>query len=157
MASAQIASPGDALQKALEKYVGRHSEPDDTYYSFSFVHLRNSNSAEAIVYLMGRAWCGSGGCTVLVLSPVGSNYVVNSRLTVVQLPIRILNSRHNGWRDIAVRVQGGGIQPGHEARLRFNGTSYARNPTVPPARPVTHPAQGAIAISTASQLIKLFP
>jgi hypothetical protein len=36
--------------------------------------------------------------------------------------------------DIGVWVQGGGIQPGYEAVLRFNAHEYPKNPSVPPAR-----------------------
>jgi hypothetical protein len=48
----------------------------------------------------------------------------------------VLKSSTNGWRDLAVRVRGGGVLPGYLALLPFDGATYAGNPTVPPARPL---------------------
>lgn len=98
------------------------------------VDLNNDGAPETIVYLIGTDWCGSGGCTMLVLTTENGHYKVITKTTITRLPVRLLNSRTNGWSDIAVTVQGGGILQPYEARLRFNGTKYPGNPTVPPAQ-----------------------
>lgn len=43
----------------------------DTRYALARIDL-NGDGSEAIVYLAGGQWCGSGGCTLLVLSPPGA-------------------------------------------------------------------------------------
>ena len=87
-----------------------------------------------LVYLVGPAFCGSGGCKLLILAPDGDSYAVLGDTTVTQTPIRVLSSQSHGRPDIGVRVRGGGAGPGHEARLTFDGDRYPSNPTVVPAQ-----------------------
>jgi hypothetical protein len=37
----------------------------------------------------------------------------------------VLQTKSNGWHDIAFRVQGGGVVHAYEASLSFNGKTYA--------------------------------
>lgn len=48
-------------------------------------------------------------------------------------PIRLLERRSHGRRDLAVQVAGGGIVEGYEAAVPFDGRRYASNPTVAPS------------------------
>jgi putative lipoprotein len=48
---------------------------------------------------------------------------------VTSAPVRLLATRSRGWRDVAVRVAGGGI-PAREVILRFNGRGYPGNPSL---------------------------
>ncbi len=75
---------------------------------------------------------------MLILSPRRNSYRLVTKVTITRTPIRLLNTTRHGWRDIGVFVQGGGIQPGYEAALSFDGKTYPRNPSVPPARPLTN-------------------
>ena len=81
----------------------------------------------------------------MVLDQDDGSFRVLTEVTV-QLPIRRLDSSSNGLPDIGVWVRGGGIQPGYEARLRFDGTKYPNNTTVHPATRVFG-AKGAVVIS----------
>ena len=56
----------------------------------------DEKSEEELVYITGQRWCGSGGCTMLILEPVGSSFKVLGKITVVQLPIRLLPSTSYG-------------------------------------------------------------
>jgi|HubBroStandDraft_3_1064219.scaffolds.fasta_scaffold184111_2 hypothetical protein len=58
--------------------------------------------------------------------------------------IDFLDSKCSGWHDLGVWVQGGGIQPGYEASLSFNGKEYPSNPTVPPAQPLAKKVSGKL-------------
>ena len=98
------------------------------------------------MYFIGANWCGSGGCSCLILARDGSSYSVITQTSVTQLPIRVLSTKTNGWHDLAVSVAGGGIQPGYEARLRFDGRTYPSNPTVPPAQELKAKVEGKIVI-----------
>ena len=105
------------------------------------VSLTAKSPAQIVVYLKGQTVCGSGGCTMLVIAPSQSSYRVVSRALVVQAPIRVLDSVTNGWHDLGVIVRGGGISPGYEAKLRFDGKRYPFNPSVLP--PQKSPTQSA--------------
>lgn len=118
-----------------------------TSYGRALVDLNGDGKDEVIAYLLGRGWCGSGGCTLLVLEPEGSGYRLVTSVPIAQLPIRILATKTNGWRDLGVFVQGGGIQPGYEARLRFEKGSDPRNPSVHPAEPLEAKVDGQVLIS----------
>lgn len=111
-----------------------------------FIDLNGDGRAEAIVHLTSNDWCGSGGCTTLVLVRDGDSWRVLTKITITSPPIRVLTSKTNGWRSIAVWVEGGGISPGYEAELRFNGRNYPSNPSVAPARRVTGEVAGTIVI-----------
>jgi hypothetical protein len=115
---------------------------ETTRYVASNVDLGGNVGEETVVYLTGQSWCGSGACTLLILERVGLSYRVKGRTPITRTPIRILETRTNGWRDLGVWVQGGGVSPGYEAVLPFDGKRYASNPTVAPAHYVqTSPAR----------------
>ena len=77
---------------------------------------------------------GSGGCTLLILTPEEGRYREVTRMTVSRLPVRQLDSMTNGWHDLGVTIGGGGGAPA-EAWMQFDGSAYPRNPTVQPAVP----------------------
>jgi hypothetical protein len=107
-----------------------------TQYKRAGADLNGDGRSEAFVYVTDQSYCGSGGCTLVVLSPQGRSYRVVLRSTVTKLPISLLPTSTRGWRDVGVSVAGGGINRPYMARLRFNGRRYPSNPTVPPAVPL---------------------
>lgn len=102
-------------------------------YKSTWTDLNGDGADEIILYATDRSWCGSGGCTLFILAEEGSSYRVVSKTTITELPIRLLNSSTNGWRDLSVAVQGGGVEEARDVRLVFDGNSYPGNPTMPPA------------------------
>lgn len=150
--------PLDAgLKTFLQGYLSDRFGPDETTrVALTAVDLGGDGVKELLVYVSGRNWCGSGGCVLLVVAPSGSAHRVLSRTTIAKLPIRVLSSRTNGWRDLAVWVQGGGIMTGYEAKLPFNGRSYASNPSNPPALPLQRET-GRIVISADDVGEPLYP
>lgn len=117
-----------SLEKFLRDYLGTPYPPFEkerpTRYSAAFVDLGNDGKEQVIVYVTGRAWCGSGGCITLILGTTKSSFRVITRLTITWPPIRVLTTESHGWHDVGVWMQGGGIQPGYEADLYFNGKTY---------------------------------
>lgn len=101
-------------------------------YHAAAADLNGDGRPELLVHAEDDGWCGSGGCTLAVLAPHGRGYRVVTRITVARRPVRVLATATLGWRDLGVRVAGGGLPRAHEARLRFDGRSYPRNPTVVP-------------------------
>ncbi len=134
------------LKSSLSGYVQTWSGEKSPSYKMAFIDLNDDGVLEAVVYLMGENWCGSGGCTTLILKKSKCSWKVVSKITLTHLPIRALADHHNGWHDLGVWVQGGGIIEGYEADLKFNGLRYPTNPTVLPARQLNLVSQGSVLI-----------
>jgi hypothetical protein len=149
----------DSLKAFLRRYLSGPPSAEDktTRFSAALVQLGSDGSSQVIVYVTGRSWCGSGGCLTLILAPLDVSYRVVTRITISRPPIRVLTSTSNGWHDIGVWVQGGGIQPGYEARLRFDGKSYPRNPSIRPAEPLTGKISAEMVLSPAQEGTPLYP
>jgi hypothetical protein len=147
------------LRKFLQNYLGSSSggHDKDLHVLIATVPLSGPDAKQVLVYINSRDWCGSGGCTMLVLTPSGSTYKVVSRITIVNLPIRVLRTNSHGWHDLSVVVRGGGILQAYEAKLSFNGKKYADNPTVPPVTRSPRKAEGTVAISDTSEQFSLVP
>jgi uncharacterized protein YecT (DUF1311 family) len=130
-------TPSGALRAFLRTYLHEAGIAADdaskTRYTVAWKDLNGDGRPEAIVYLEGGAWCGSGGCTLLVLERSGGGFTVRGRTTITRTPIGILPSTTHGWNDLVVGIGGGGVQPG-QIVLPFRGDRYAGNPMVPPAR-----------------------
>ena len=108
----------------------------DIQYHAAFTDLNGDGRDEAIVYVTGKDMCGSGGCELEIYTPRGASWREVTSLSVTRPPIRLLASKSHGWRDLGVFVAGGGIIPGYDVQLRFDGRTYPTNPTAPPARPL---------------------
>lgn len=124
----------DVREKAfIEKRLGL------SQYKAVSLDLDRDGIPELLVYRLDRDFCGSGGCNLLIIRREDSGFLVVGSTTVTQLPIRILSTYSKGWRDLGVWVAGGGIWPGYEARLRYDGETYPANPTMAPAIPLRRP------------------
>ncbi|MEO8050055.1 MAG: hypothetical protein ABI833_06525 [Acidobacteriota bacterium] len=128
-----------------------------TRYFAAFLDLNSDGKKEAIVYLLGRGWCGSGGCNTIILTRDGASWKVLDEVTITRPPIRVLSKTSHGWHSISVVVVGGGIQPGYEAELSFDGKTYPHSPSVPPARPLIGKVAGQVVIASMEGGILLYP
>jgi hypothetical protein len=158
-ALAQTPRQQNSLKQFMREYLKAEAEDledDDTTFSSAFVDLNEDGKKEVIVYLSGRDWCGTGGCVMLVLAPKESTYRVVSEVTITRPPIRVLNTKTKGWRDIAVLLAGGGIRHPYEARLQFDGRSYPKNPTAAPAQRLREKVAGSIVIASESKGTALY-
>ncbi len=136
------------LKSFLRDYLHDSYKTGDTTtrYIAVFVHLTEGGRQHAIVHFTDQHSCGTGGCTTLILEPAGSSFKVITSIAIGWPPIRILTTKTNGWHDIGIWVQGGGIRDGYEADLPFDGKTYPRNPSVPPARRLVEKVVGRIVI-----------
>lgn len=126
------AEPAGVVSFVRDRHLNRYSD--------ALSDLNRDNQPEALVYAMGTTagngeadLCGSGGCNLYVLSLAATGYRLVSSISLARPPVRVLRHSTNGWRDLGVWVAGGGINPGHEAQLRFDGHRYPANPTMAPA------------------------
>jgi hypothetical protein len=127
-------APTAEAPESLKKFLRTLDNDRTARYVFAFRDLNGDGTPEAIVYLISKKWCGSGGCTTLILAPNGNAWRIVAKILVTWPPIYVLSDVSKGWRSIGVWAQGGGVQPGYEAELRFNGKTYPVSPFVSPAR-----------------------
>ena len=135
---AGVASANGAPADPAETFIRQNLQTSS--YRRADADLNGDGRREVFIYDTDPRLCGSGGCTLVVLSPHGQSYRTVMRTTVTQLPIKLLPTSTRGWRDIGVTVSGGGITKAYLARMRFNGQRYPSNPTVPPATPLNRPS-----------------
>jgi len=146
-ATATFAQPSrDAELHAFlqERFAEERSNYPDTRYIAAWADLDGNRRPEALVYLVSRGRCGTGGCTLFIYTPEQGSWYQHGALTVTNPPVMVLNSRTNGWRDLAVRVQGGGARP-HMARVRHGPHTYESNPSLAAAAPRTPAGRVVIA------------
>ncbi len=137
--------------RRIEQFLCAYLPSDGTgqpvrYYA-AMVSLHGPNSRDAIVYLVGGGYCGSGGCTTLILAEHGEHFRLVSRIMLTRPPIRVLTTRTMGWSDLAVFVAGGGNYRPYTARLQFNWQKYPGSAWSAGASPLRHAAPGETVIS----------
>jgi hypothetical protein len=103
---------------------------ESTPYTKEYVDLNGDDVPEAIVYLVGPHWCGSGGCTLLILKQESSKWQVMSKIPTVNTPIQTLASKGQQWQDLAVIQVGGGELTPKTVLINFKAGKYAKRGTV---------------------------
>lgn len=136
LASGTGAGGAGLLRLFLQKRIGWGPVSDRAMrYSSAQVSLDGKSPEQVLVYITGQGWCGTGGCTALLLQPLGSSFQVIDKFTLARLPIRVLRSKTNGWYDLTMPVAGGGVTDEHTTLLRFDGQTYPSNPSMAPKAP----------------------
>ena len=144
-AGAQPQGRDESLRSWLAaRFQADHAEDPHARYVAAFADLNGDGRPEALLYLVSSAYCGSGGCSLFILTPAGHGWRRVADMTIVNPPVRLLGSAHHGWRDLAVTVAGGGARA-HEALIAFNGRAYPGNPSDAPALWRRAPGRGRIA------------
>lgn len=96
------------------------SENDRKFQMYK-VDLNGDGKDEYFVLLMGSYFCGSGGCTFLLLDRYSE---IITKFTVMRPPIYVSVEKENGWRKLVVESEG------KYKELVFDGKSYPSNPSV---------------------------
>ena len=131
--AAAQSSRDQALRNFLQtSFAEARADYPQTSYVSAFADLNGDGRDEALVSLQSGLFCGSGGCALYIYTPEGASWRQVAELTIVNAPVHLLNTRSRGWRDLAVHVRGGGFETPHEARIRFDGRTYASNPSMAP-------------------------
>lgn len=97
-------------------------------YKIGWSDLNADGEQEAIVLMMGADWCGTGGCTLIVLKKNVASWRVISKTPTSRAPVELLNGKTNGWFDLAVMIQGGGDLARKKALLKFQSNGYVKHP-----------------------------
>jgi hypothetical protein len=153
--AAQPPSPDRSLRTFLQARFQQDREASDTRIVTAWADLNGDGRPEAFVYLLSGAYCGSGGCNLMIFTPEGRSWREVADMSVTNPPIRLLGTASHGWRDIAVTVAGGGARA-HEALMAFDGRAYPDNPSAPPARALRRPAPGRVLIADGDRGRPLF-
>lgn len=98
---------------------------DDYSRKFIFFEydLNDDGKKEILVGLTGPYFCGSGGCTQLILDDQGN---VITKFSVSGNPVIIDTNKTNGWNDLF-------MYSGSKYRIvKFNGKTYPSNPSTLP-------------------------
>lgn len=96
-------------------------DSSDRVFQLYKVDLNEDGSEEIFVRFMTRWFCGSGGCTFLLLDNDGE---VITRFTVTRPPIFVEPAKQNGWSVLLVKDQG------VFKELVFENGSYPANPSL---------------------------
>lgn len=152
----KTAKPLSTDEQSARKFLQTKAEDQETRYLVVFRDLNGDGVPEALAYLVGNEWCGSGGCNLFILRKSGNSWSVLNSVTITHPPVRVLDSVSHGWHNLAVTVGGGGIRHGYEVELSFNGSRYPGNPTVPPARRAGKNASGQVVIASWADARPLF-
>ena len=124
-------------QDYLKDDLAAMSENDRTFQFFK-VDLNGDNKDEYFVNFMTPYFCGTGGCTVLLLDHE-SNVLV--RFTSMETPIYIEKAQTEGWKDILVFSGGKLKQLKHGSGNKY---AYPSNPSVVNDAPFDAPSGNAI-------------
>ena len=111
-----------ALPVILEKQlVGIDAK--DRQFSYFLTDLNADGKNEQFVWFKGMNWCGSGGCTALLLS---DEQKLITYFTVIDFPVTISEEKTDGWKNLIVYSGRG------NRLLKWSGKSYPKNPSVAP-------------------------
>lgn len=97
------------------------------------VDLNGDGQPELLAYLMGPYFCGTGGCTLQLLTPGVGGWRHVQTWPITRLPLLVAPTTSQGWRDIW-RAESGGGAPSSVVRERFDGHRYRpaeRRPPLP--------------------------
>ncbi|WP_430612613.1 hypothetical protein [Flavobacterium sp. JP2137] len=123
-------SVNDELALKIQAYLnGSFLKPADLQaitaeektFQLHTIDLNNDGKQEVFVYLNSPYFCGSGGCTVLLLSDA---LQLITRFTVTRPPLFAESTEKNGWKVLS--VQSGG----EWKELTFDKGSYPSNPSL---------------------------
>jgi hypothetical protein len=98
------------------------------HFIYNAVDLNADGEDEYLVELIGSDWCGSGGCTLLVLD---HNFKLNTKITIVNDPVYVGTSNNKetniGYANIYIQNKDGSV-----AKMVWNGNKYPSNPSIEP-------------------------
>lgn len=106
-------------------------QPDDRKFQFYKLDLNADGKEEIFIRFMTSYFCGSGGCTFLLLDKYGS---IITKFSVTRPPIFVEPSKENGWARLLVK------DSGVFKELLFNNGTYPSNPSVLPKAPYDAPS-----------------
>lgn len=127
----EIATKDSLMAKNIQNFLKLYYLKDDLKFipkeerKFQFykIDLNSDGKDEYFVRLFGNYFCGSGGCTFLLLDRYAE---VITKFTVSTPPFYVFKETNKGWKILSV------FSAGENRLLKFNGKSYPSNPSIAP-------------------------
>jgi hypothetical protein len=120
------------LQKILSARYAK-VPPENRRFIYNAVDLNDDGKDEFLVGLIGMEFCGSGGCTMLVIN---KDYKVVTSITLVKYPVYVGapggKEVTKGYSNLYIHTGGKGL-----VKMAWNGKSYPTNPSLQPAAPAS--------------------
>ncbi|GGK10714.1 hypothetical protein GCM10007962_01070 [Yeosuana aromativorans] len=104
---------------------------NDKKFQLAEIDLNSDGKNEVFVNFFSSYFCGTGGCTLLLLS---NDLKPITKFTVTRTPLYIQKEVENGWNTILVRFGDKFV------KLVNNGKTYPNNPSV--VKPVDYAPSG---------------
>ena len=115
------------LKPDLQQSISEATQESEPVFSVGYADLNGDGLEDAVVFLKGMQWCGSGGCTLMIFENLGDNYQLISKSSVTSTPISVAKTENNGWKDLVVWSRGKGL-----VVMKFDGDKYPYNPSLEP-------------------------
>lgn len=106
-------------------------QANDRKFQFYKIDLNADGKEEIFIRFMTPYFCGSGGCTFLLLDKYGT---IITKFSVTRAPIFVEPSKENGWARLLVK------DSGVFKELLFNNGTYPSNPSVLAKAPYDAPS-----------------
>lgn len=108
------------------------SIPDEQKkFQFYQIDLNNDGENEVFVNFITSYFCGSGGCTILLLS---NQFEPITKFTVTRTPLFAEQTLENGWRILLTKSEG------ELKEMIFNNGTYPSNPSLIEKAPYDAPS-----------------
>lgn len=106
-------------------------QPNDRKFQFYKIDLNADGKEEIFIRFMSSYFCGTGGCTFLLLDKYGE---IITKFSVTRAPIFVEPSKENGWAILLVK------DAGVFKELKYSEGKYSSNPSVLPKAPYDAPS-----------------
>lgn len=140
MAATEVAATSPARAEAEEAIriflLKEYPDAGKIMYALAWRDLNADGAEEAVVYLAGPYFCGTGGCSLLILTQAGPMWSKAGYVSTSRTPVTVLDSQSSGWNDLTVHIAGGG-GPSGTVVLKYDGKAYPGNASIEPAAPGT--------------------
>jgi hypothetical protein len=118
------------LVNELEVFLTKFGVQKGTMYAMQSEDLNEDGSNELIVWLTGSDWCGTGGCTTLILDRQSNGWRILAKLPTTRTPIIALKSKSDGWADLSVVQSGGGNLKPQNIKVSVKNGEYVKTGVV---------------------------
>lgn len=143
-----------ALKRFLRAYAHYPGVGDIKTIRFAVASLPDTGLL--LVYMQDQRFCGTSGCGILILKPTGRSFREVDEIGGCWPPFTMLPRRHKGMPDIGIWIQGGGVLPGYQTSVSFNGKRYAYTQGFPPTHRIPR-GSGRVLIHDEIPRIPLYP
>lgn len=134
-AAAHVDPDDSVMRKAVTAFLTEQGAPISSLYEYNRVDLDDDGRRDALVLFKNPYgfWCGTHGCTMLILKASDDKFELVNAIQPVRAPLYVSEKATNGWRDIIVRVTGRKWDESKDALMAYNGTQYPDNPDLQPS------------------------